>query len=83
MKYIHMYSGGKDSTVSILTDYYHDRLADEIVFSEVMFDKKRGISGELPEHIEFIKNVAIPRFKQMGYKVNVLHSKYDYLDIFL
>ena len=47
-----------------------------------MFDKKRGISGELPEHIDFVKNVAIPQFQEWGYEVKILHADKDYLDDF-
>ena len=32
-----------------------------------MFDRKRGISGERPEHIDFIKNKAKPLFESWGY----------------
>lgn len=47
-----------------------------------MFDKRRGISGELPEHIDFVKNKAIPKFREWGYTVHILHAKKDYLDCF-
>lgn len=51
-----------------------------IIFSEVMFDKK--ISGELPEHIDFVKNRCIPLFESWGYKVKILHSDRTYKDCF-
>lgn len=51
-------------------------------FSEVMFDRKRGISGERPEHIDFIKNKAKPLFESWGYTVEILHAEKDYLDCF-
>ena len=57
MKYIASWSGGKDSTASIILAHEHNEPLDLIIFSEVMFDKE--ISGELPEHIDFIKNKAI------------------------
>ena len=47
-----------------------------------MFDKKRGISGELPEHIDFIMNRAKPLFEKWGYTVEIVHAEKDYLDIF-
>ena len=53
-----------------------------IIFSEVMYDNKRKISGENPIHIEFIKNKAIPIFESWGYEVHILHAKKDYLDCF-
>lgn len=47
-----------------------------------MFDKEKGISGENPEHIDFIKNVAIPMFESWGYEVRILRAEKDYLDVF-
>ena len=37
---------------------------DEAVYCEVMFDK--GISGEVPEHRDFIYETAIPALERMG-----------------
>ena len=51
MKYYVSWSGGKDSTATIILAHLHNIPIDGIIFSEVMFDKSRGISGELPEHI--------------------------------
>lgn len=62
MKYIASWSGGKDSTASIILAHEHNEPLDLIIFSEVMFD--REISGELPEHIDFIKSKAIPLFEK-------------------
>lgn len=50
MKYIASWSGGKDSTASIILAHEHNEPLDLIIFSEVMFDE--NISGELPEHIK-------------------------------
>ena len=72
MKYIASWSGGKDSTASIILAHENNEPLDLIIFSEVMFDK--NISGELPEHIEFIKNKCIPLFESWGYKTKILHS---------
>ncbi len=66
MKYFHSWSGGKDSTASIILDHMHGLPPTKIIMSEVMFDKKRNISGELPEHMEWVKNKAIPVFKEWG-----------------
>lgn len=57
-------------------------LSTEIVFAEVMFDLKNEISGELPEHIDFVNNIAIPKFESWGYKVTKVRSDKDYLDCF-
>ena len=80
MKYIASWSGGKDSTASIILAHEHNEPLDLIIFSEVMFDE--NTSGELPEHIDFIKNKAIPKFEEWGYEVKILHSKKTYLDCF-
>lgn len=81
MKYISNWSGGKDSTASIILAHEHNEPLDLIIFSEVMFDK--NISGELPEHIDFIKNKCIPLFESWGYKTKILHADLTYMDIFL
>lgn len=47
MRYIASWSGGKDSTASIILAHEHNEPLDLIIFSEVMFDE--NISGELPE----------------------------------
>ena len=53
---------------------------DLIIFSEVMFDE--NISGEFPEHIDFIRNKAIPLFQSWGYETKILHSDRTYMDCF-
>ena len=82
MKYICCWSGGKDSTASIILAHEMGEPLDTILFSEVMFDKKNGISGENPEHIYFIKKIAKPLFESWGYEVKILHADTDYLDFF-
>lgn len=80
VKYIASWSGGKDSTASIILAHEHNEPLDLIIFSEVMFDE--NISGELPEHIDFIKNKAIPKFNEWGYEVKILHSNKTYMECF-
>ncbi len=80
MNHIACFSGGKDSTASILLAHEKGEPLELILFSEVMFDE--NISGELPEHIEFIKNKCIPLFKSWGYETKILHSELNYLDLF-
>ena len=80
MKYIASWSGGKDSTASIILAHEHNEPLDLIIFSEVMFDE--NISGELPEHIDFIKNKAIPVFESWGYKTKILRSDRTYMITF-
>lgn len=77
------WSGGKDSSASIIVCHEKGIKIDGVIFAEVMFDKKRGISGENPEHIEWIYNTAIPIIeKDFGYPVTVLRADRDYLDLF-
>lgn len=84
MDYIHSWSGGKDSTASIILDYIHNSppIARKVIFAEVMFDKERGISGESPAHIEWINTIAIPRLESMGFEVIKARSDRDYIDCF-
>lgn len=82
MKYIANWSGGKDSTDTIILAHEHGEPLDLIVFSEVLFDKKNNISGENPKHIDFIMNVAKPLFESWGYEVIILRANIDYLDVF-
>lgn len=79
MKYIASWSGGKDSTASIILAHENNEPLDLIIFSEVMFDE--NISGELPEHIEFIKK-CIPLFESWGYETRILRSDKTYMDCF-
>lgn len=82
MLYFHCWGGGKDSTAGIILDNIHGLPPSRVVFSEIMFDKKRGISGELPEHIDFIMNKAKPVFERWGYAVEIVRADRDYLDLF-
>ena len=79
-KYIASCSMGKDSLASILLAKEHGEPLDEAVYCEVMFDK--DISGEVPEHRDFIYNTAIPRLERMGVKVVVLRSEQTYVGLF-
>lgn len=80
MKYICSYSGGKDSTASVILAHLKKEPLDTILFSEVMFDE--NTSGENPGHIEFITNRAKPLFESLGYEVKILRSEKTYLDLF-
>lgn len=79
-KYICGYSGGKDSTATVILAHLNNEPLDVIVFSEVMFDE--NISGELPEHVDFVKNKAFPLFESWGYKCIILHSDKTFMDMF-
>ena len=73
MKYIASCSFGEDSLAQIIIGIQHGEPIDEVVYSEVMFTKE--ISGEFPEHIEFIRKIAIPKLKKLyGLKTVILRS---------
>lgn len=74
------FSGGKDSCATVILAHQNHIPIDAIVFSEVLFDK--GVSGEWPEHLTFIKEVCFPTFEKWGYPCMVLHSDKTYLDFF-
>ena len=80
IKYIASCSFGKDSLAAILLAKEHDEPLDEAVYCEVMFDK--DISGEVPEHRDFIYGTAIPKLEDMGVKVVVLRSAKTYVELF-
>lgn len=81
------WSGGKDSTATVILFHEHQneilKSGDGVVilFSEVMFDKVNNISGHNPDVIKFIYQ-AKERFESWGYKVEILHSDKDYFDVF-
>lgn len=77
-----MCSFGKDSLATVLLALEHNEPLDKALFVEVMFDKERGISGEVPEHIEWVKDYAIPLLANMGVKTKILHSDKDYMYFF-
>lgn len=76
------WSGGKDSTATIVLAHELGIPIDLIIISLVWFDKKRRIYAEYPEVIEWIFEYAIPLFESWGYKVKVLESDKDYMHWF-
>lgn len=80
MRYLASCSFGKDSLAAILLAKKHGEPLDEAVYCEVMFDKT--ISGEVPEHRDFIYTKGIPALEHMGIKVTVLRGKKTYVDLF-
>ena len=74
LKYIASCSFGKDSLAQIIIAKYFNEPLDEVMYCEVMFTD--DISGEFPEHRDFIYNIAIPKLKSsFGLKTVVLRSK--------
>ncbi len=80
--YVSSCSFGKDSIATILLALEHGEPLDRVVFSEVMFDHARGISGEIPEHIEWIYGTAIPKLRDLGVHVDVVRAERDYCYFF-
>ena len=76
------WSGGKDSTATVILAKENNIHIDKIIMSEVMFDKSKGISNEDEEHMNFVRNKAMPRFQEWGYDVEILHDKDDYITCF-
>lgn len=73
MRYVACCSFGKDSLAQIIVAKEHNEPLDAVIYSEVMFTDE--ISGEFPEHRDFIYNVAIPKLKALyGLEVIVLRS---------
>lgn len=73
MKYVACCSFGKDSLAQIIVAKEHNEPIDAVIYSEVMFTDE--ISGEFPEHRDFIYNVAIPKLKELyGLETIVLRS---------
>ncbi len=70
----------KDSLATVLLAKEHGEPLDEAVYCEVMFDKT--ISGEVPEHRDFIYNKGIPTLNRMGVEVIVLRAYKTYVDLF-
>lgn len=80
--YIASCSFGKDSIATILLALENNEPLDRAVFAEVMFDHSRGISGEIPEHIDWIYSTAIPKLEGMGVKVDIVKDKTDFVTQF-
>ncbi len=87
MRHIISWSGGKDSTASVILMHEHQnellKPGDEVhlLFAEVMFDKKAGVSAHHPGIISFVYE-AKEVFESWGFKVHILRSDKDYLDVF-
>ena len=78
LKYIASCSFGKDSIATILLALRYGEPLDEAVYCEVMFDSH--ISGEVPEHRDFIYGTAIPALERMGVKIRCLLYTSDAAD---
>lgn len=80
MKHIASCSFGKDSIATVLLAIEHGEPLDEVAYCEVMFDDE--ISGEIPEHRDFIYSKAIPVLNSHGIRTEVLKSSWTYIKHF-
>jgi hypothetical protein len=81
MKYIASCSFGKDSIAAIITAKEMGLDLEEAVYVRVMFDDK--ISAELPDHEQWIWDVAIPTLRdKYNIKTTVLQSDNTYIKQF-
>lgn len=82
MKYFVSCSFGKDSIATALLAVEKGEPIDGLIFCEVMYDHSRNISGEIPEHIAWIREIAIPRLEEMGLKTIIVRGPRDYIGYF-
>ena len=79
MKYIASWSGGKDSTASIILAHEHNELLDLIIFSEVMFDE--NISRRLRSLSGCWKGVNYDEFSWHCYIHSALYMRFAFTKI--
>ncbi len=81
MRYIASCSMGKDSLAQVVVGAENGERIDGILYCEVMYTPE--ISGEIPEHRDFIYNVAIPKLKRRyGIETEVIRSDITMKDDF-
>ena len=81
MKFYLSQSFGKDSMCQAIVAAEMGEPIDGAIYCEVMYTDL--ISGEIPEHRDFIYNVAIPKLeKEYGIKTTVLRSDRTFKDCF-
>lgn len=78
MKCYLSWSGGKDSTASVILAHEHNIPIDLLVISLPYFDKAKGIYADHPLHIKWLFEKAIPTFESWGYKIKIVSSDKDY-----
>ncbi len=76
------WSGGKDSTATIILAHEFGIPIDLIIICLVWFDKERGIYGDSLKKLEWVFNYAKPLFESWGYAVKIVTSDKDYLHYF-
>lgn len=80
MEHVASCSFGKDSLAQILIALEKGEPLDRVLYCEVMFTKE--ISGEIPEHREFIYKKAIPALEKQGTAVDIVRADHTFLDCF-
>lgn len=80
--YVISWSGGKDSTATIILAHELGLPVDLIIISLMWFDKKRKIYADRTDHIKWVYDTAIPLFNSWGYRVKIVSSERDYLHYF-
>jgi len=81
-RHIVLWSGGKDSTATIILAHELGIQIDLIIMSLVWFDKKKNISAENTAHLQWATEYAAPLFESWGYPVKFVSSEKDYLYYF-
>ena len=71
-KHILCISGGKDSMATAILAIENNEPLDMAVYCEVMFDE--NISGEVPEHRDFMYSKVIPWLEGNGVPVSVVRG---------
>ena len=81
MRYISCNSGGKDSMAQTIVAIERGEPLDENLWCEVMFTNE--ISAEVPEHRDFMYEVAIPKLERdYGVKTKVIRAEKTMVDLF-
>ena len=80
VKHIIGLSGGKDSMATVILAYLLKRPVSELVYCKIMFDEET--SGEVPEHEQFLNEVAFPKIqKDFKFKVVTVQSPKNYVEL--
>ncbi len=73
------WSGGKDSTATLILAHEKGIKIDVAVISLPIFDISRNIYADSPEHIDWLFNKAIPTIESWGTHVVTVSYEKDYL----
>lgn len=76
------WSGGKDSTATIILAHELGIPIDAVVIALLYFDKERGIYAADPDHIEWLMEFAVPKIRSWGYNINIYKARHDYMYYF-